>query len=82
MEYAEYIESVVANASEMIATAEITKEELLKVLPDEYHGSILQIARETQNALIQDVFRLGLTPFMQPEEGEDGEEAEERREPR
>ena len=80
MEYREYVESIVANASEMIAAVEMTKDELLKVLPFEDHGNIIHIENEMRTELVRDAFRLGLVPFMQ--QAVEGEEEEEEREAR
>ena len=65
-EFAEYIEEVAGNSAEMIAAVDAMKNELLDTLGEEYHGSIIQIARETQEVLIQDAYRVGMAPFMQP----------------
>ena len=65
-EYAEYIEEVAGNTAEMVAAVDAMKNELLDTLGEEYHGSIIQTARETQEVIIQDAYRLGMAPFMQP----------------
>ena len=65
-EYAEYIEEVAGNTAEMIAAVDAMKNELLDTLGEEYHGSIIQTARETQEVLIQDAYRVSMAPFMQP----------------
>ena len=65
-EFAEYIEEVAGNTAEMIAAVDAMKNELLDTLGEEYHGSIIQTARETQEMLIQDAYRVGMAPFMQP----------------
>ena len=77
-EYTEYIEEVAGNTAEMVAAIDAMKNELLNTLGEEYHGSIIQIARETQEVLIQDAYRMGMVPFMQPaaEAPEDANEEE------
>jgi predicted phage tail protein len=82
-EYSEYVEAVVANASEMITAIEMTKEELIRTLEDENHGSVLQMAKEMKDSVIAEAYRGAMAPFMSPateereeEEGEAGSDGE------
>lgn len=82
-EYSEYVEAVVANASEMITAIEMTKEELIRTLGDENHGSVLRFADEMTDSVIAEAYRGAMVPFMSPateereeEEGEAGSDDE------
>ena len=73
-EYNEYVEAVVANASEMITAIEMTKEELIRTLGDEKHGSVLRFADEMTDSIIAEAYRGAMAPFVSPatEEEEEG----------